>query len=211
LIDEIDARWPNRSTLSDGTKGDDRHAATKSDHNPNLLGIVRARDITAAGIDATWLIEHLRMLGAAGDPRLYPGGYLIHRSRITTPDFRSWRAYHGSNPHDSHVHVSFALAQAGYDSTKGWGIWPTADTPIPQALPVLRYGDRSDQVRRLQQFLTRAFPSYAQFEPTGFYGDQTKAAVREFQRRAGVHGSPLDGSIVGPATNYALARHGYRG
>jgi N-acetyl-anhydromuramyl-L-alanine amidase AmpD len=83
--------------------------------------------------------------------------------------------------------------------------------PNTGGLPVLRYGDRSDQVLRLQQFLTRVFPTYATFEPTGFYGDQTRAAVREFQRRAPVHGSPLDGSVVGPATNYELAKYGYRG
>jgi N-acetyl-anhydromuramyl-L-alanine amidase AmpD len=88
----------------------------------------------------------------------------------------------------------------------------SGDLPDPTPrLPVLRYGDRSEAVRRLQEFLTRVFPTYATFQPTGFYGDQTKAAVREFQRRAGVHGSPLNGEIVGPATNYELAKHGYRG
>jgi N-acetyl-anhydromuramyl-L-alanine amidase AmpD len=88
----------------------------------------------------------------------------------------------------------------------------SGDLPDPTPkLPVLRYGDRSEQVRRLQEFLTRVFPTYATFQPTGFYGDQTKGAVREFQRRARVQGSPLNGEIVGPATNYELAKHGYRG
>jgi N-acetyl-anhydromuramyl-L-alanine amidase AmpD len=83
--------------------------------------------------------------------------------------------------------------------------------PNTGGLPVLRYGDRSDAVLRLQQFLTRVFPTYAVFDPTGFYGDATRAAVREFQRRAKVRGYPLNGEIVGPATNFELAKYGYRG
>lgn len=88
---------------------------------------------------------------------------------------------------------------------------PTLSRPAAVgALPTLRYGETSPAVRHLQEFLVRTFPSYNGYTPTGFYGDKTKAGLAEFQARAGVQGSPLDGSIVGPATNSALARFGYR-
>jgi hypothetical protein len=207
LLEAVNARWPDRSRASDGTIGDPAHSSRTSDHNPNTAGVVRARDITAAGIDAAWLAEHLRRAGAAGDKRLTTGGYIIYNRRITRPDFTSWVAYTGSNPHTSHIHVSFSRDPGGYDSTRPW----VFHDPVVDGLPVLRYGDRSDAVRRLQEFANRVFPTYAHLDVDGIYGDQVKAWVREFQRRAPVHGSPLDGSVVGPATNYELAKYGYRG
>lgn len=85
-------------------------------------------------------------------------------------------------------------------------------TPAPTELLTLRYGMRDNPaVANLQAFLRRKFPSYAGGLPaTGNYLDQTKAAVAEFQRRAGVTGSDADGTIVGPRTNTALAGFGYR-
>ena len=79
------------------------------------------------------------------------------------------------------------------------------------SLPTLRYGDRSGAVLNLQKFMTRVFASYNSYTPTGFYGDSTRAGIREFQSRASVTGFPLDGSVVGPATNAMLWEHGFRG
>lgn len=87
---------------------------------------------------------------------------------------------------------------------------PPTERPRSGAYPVLRFGDRSEAVVALQNFLRHAFPSYARFSATGYYGEQTKKAVQEFQWRDRVQGRPLDGTIVGPATNAALARYGYR-
>lgn len=128
LIDEVNKRWPGRSRVSDGTIGDAAHASRTSDHNPWIVvagqGVVRARDITANGINVAWLAEHLRALGAAGDNRLGGGGYLIFNRRITTTDWRGWKTYTGTNPHVSHLHVSFSRNTAGFDSPRPWGIWP---------------------------------------------------------------------------------------
>jgi hypothetical protein len=91
---------------------------------------------------------------------------------------------------------------------------PVKPAPAPSgvaALPTLRKGEKSAAVLKLQQFLTSHFPSYNAYAPTGFYGDSTQAGVREFQKRAAVAGSPLDGSIVGNATNAKLWAFGYRG
>jgi hypothetical protein len=47
LRDQIDTWFPDRSTASDGWMGDSRHSASKSDHNPDKSGVVRAIDIDA--------------------------------------------------------------------------------------------------------------------------------------------------------------------
>lgn len=80
-----------------------------------------------------------------------------------------------------------------------------------EALPRLEYRQRTEAVYRWQLWLTRMFPSYARFAPTGYYGDQTVAAVAEFQRRVGITGSDADGTVVGPRTNAAAFGLGYRG
>jgi hypothetical protein len=142
LIAEINTRWPGRDKTSDGTIGDAAHATRASDHNPwiivNNIGVVRARDIDKDGIDAAGLAEYLRVLGANGDRRLRPGGYVIFNRRITAPDFSGWRAYTGVNPHDKHVHVSFSTAVAGFDSTAPWGLLAPPPAPAPsKQLPPL--------------------------------------------------------------------------
>ncbi len=46
LRDQIDFWFPDRSTASpEGWLGDSRHSRTKSDHNPDKSGVVRAIDI----------------------------------------------------------------------------------------------------------------------------------------------------------------------
>jgi len=45
LRDQIDTWYPDRRSTSDGWIGDARHSATRSDHNPDESGIVRAIDI----------------------------------------------------------------------------------------------------------------------------------------------------------------------
>lgn len=135
LVAGINAKWPNRDKSSDGTIGDAAHATQASDHNPfvivNDVGIVRARDIDKDGVDIAWLFEELRKLGAAGDPRLTGGGYLIYNRRITSPDFKTWRVYTGSNAHTLHGHVSFSRDRAGFDSTVPWSFLTAAPAPAP--------------------------------------------------------------------------------
>jgi hypothetical protein len=211
LLAEVDKRWPNRSKASDGTIGDTAHSTRTSDHNPNSAGVVRARDITAAGIDAAWFAEWLRQKGAAKDPRLMGGGYVIFNRRITKADFSGWRVYTGQNPHVKHVHVSFSRIATGYDDTSVWGLVqngkPYAITPFST---YCSYGERNDRVMDLQRFMTKIYPSYNNYVPTGFYGDQTKAGMAEFQRRTGVTGPDADGSIVGPRTMSKLRENGFR-
>jgi len=46
LRSEVNEAWPKRSKASDGTIGDARHSAQKSDHNPDASCVVRALEIT---------------------------------------------------------------------------------------------------------------------------------------------------------------------
>lgn len=176
LVAEINARWPNRDKASDGTIGDAAHATRTSDHNPwvvvNGIGVVRARDIDKDGIDAAWLAEYLRTLGARRDPRLYPGGYVIFNRRITTPDFTAWKAYTGTNPHTAHVHVSFSTAQAGFDSNAPWGI--TATAPAPKDW--FDMATEADLRRIVEEALTAQRPRQGQ----GMTGTTSIAAVAQW-------------------------------
>lgn len=131
LRDQVNAAHPNRSKDSDGTIGDQAHAATKSEHNPDANGVVRALDLTddpAHGLSAEWLAETLR---ASKDPRIL---YIISNRRIASsypaggqPAW-TWRPYNGLNAHKSHVHISVVAGKAA-DSAKAWTIDPAKPAP----------------------------------------------------------------------------------
>lgn len=75
-------------------------------------------------------------------------------------------------------------------------------TPLAATFDGVSYGQTSDLIKRLQTGLNRAFPLYSHIAPTtGYYGDQTTAVIKEFQRRVGIDG---DGRNVGPRTSKAL-------
>ena len=97
LRDEVNRLWPNRDRSYDGTIGDLAHQAqSKSEHNPDVKGVVRAIDITARGIDVDALLN-----AAIGDPRVH---YVIYRGRICSRTY-GW-TWHRSSGHEHHVHIS---------------------------------------------------------------------------------------------------------
>lgn len=154
LRGEIDTRWPGRSKRSDGMVGDLEHQSRggASDHNPNWAGVVRAMDITCAGIDGSWYAEHLRDLGAAGHPALRNGGVVIYNRRVASSTRGwSWRAYTGANAHDHHVHVSVSKDPAGYDSTAPWGITTNDKDTFMPALTHDEQREILDRLRRLEE------------------------------------------------------------
>ena len=97
LRDEVNRLWPSRDRSYDGTIGDLAHQAqSKSEHNPDAKGVVRAIDITARGIDVDALLN-----AAIGDPRVH---YVIYRGRICSRTYGwTWRR---SSGHEHHVHIS---------------------------------------------------------------------------------------------------------
>lgn len=77
----------------------------------------------------------------------------------------------------------------------------TPGAPGVSSSPFLEYGMRGPEVRRLQEILTTRYPAYAKWSPiTDYFGEQTLAAVKEFQKRSGL----IADGIVGPATRRAL-------
>ena len=110
LREQIDDCYPERSRKSDGTLGDSRHSARKSDHNPDANGWVRAIDITAdlgVSLDETAdLVEQLRKYAKKAKRKRI--SYIIYNGRIASPILNwKWRKYRGSNPHKAHFHCSF--------------------------------------------------------------------------------------------------------
>lgn len=133
LRSQINAKYPNRSKVSDGWIGDARHAAGASDHNPNAAGVVTALDIThdlEHGVDTWKLAEVLRQ---NRDPRIK---YVISNGRIfssvTSP--WQWRPYTGANKHAHHVHVSVIGEATVYDRDDPWKLALQESTaPAPEA------------------------------------------------------------------------------
>ncbi len=108
LREQIDDAFPDRDRASDGWIADARHAARKSDHNPNVEGIVRAIDIDADlrshKSEAFDLADQLRLL-ARFDKRI---SYIIFNGKIASYKRNyKWRKYTGINPHKTHIHISF--------------------------------------------------------------------------------------------------------
>ena len=110
LRSEINAKYPKRDKRSDGWIGDTAHNARKSDHNPDKQGWVRAIDIDSDLVKGSskesWLLaEQIKTIALKGDKRI---SYVIHQHRIASPLKNwAWRVYKGSNPHVSHIHISF--------------------------------------------------------------------------------------------------------
>jgi len=113
LRSEINIKYPNRDKRSDGWIGDTAHNARKSDHNPDKNGWVRAVDIDSDLVKGSnkesWLLaEQIKMIALKGDKRI---SYIIHQQRIASSKQNwAWRVYKGSNPHISHLHISFTQA-----------------------------------------------------------------------------------------------------
>ena len=128
---QVNALAPGRDRSSDGTIGNEAHAATKSDHNPNQSQVVTAMDIThdPPRLDARRLAE---MLAASRDKRIK---YLISNREIlsSTVEPWTWRPYKGSNPHTAHMHLSVMGDPTLCDDVTPWQLGPQA--PPEPAVP----------------------------------------------------------------------------
>lgn len=135
LRSQVNALWPDRDKSSDGWEGDKRHQAIKSDHNPNMHGVVQAFDIThdpAHGLDARKLAEALI---ASRDRRIK---YVISNAEINSAKVSpwKWRPYSGTNAHRHHVHISVDDDPALYDDASPWQIAAlAASRPMPAPAP----------------------------------------------------------------------------
>lgn len=168
----MNQKFPNRSKVSDGQKGDDAHATRVSDHNPNKSGVVTALDITndpSHGLVSRQLAE---ALVASKDVRIK---YVISNRQICSgsngPDPWKWRPYTGANPHEHHMHISVKADGAYYNNPKAWDlVWPTT---VPQATNEPEVGS----TRWLQTELNK---HGASLQVDGHEGELTQAAIRAY-------------------------------
>lgn len=149
---EADRRWPGRSHASDGTLGDARHRASKSDHNPDFAGVVHAIDLTndpEHGFDAWEQAQRIgrRML----DGREQRVEYLVSNDgthdKILNPTVsRSWRDNNaeGGQSHRSHLHVSIKHTPAAEGDTT-----PFFDPGLtPDQIAAIERQAQEDEVER---------------------------------------------------------------
>ncbi len=112
LREQADDAYPDRKRDSDGTIGDAKHSARKSDHNPDPdSGIVRALDLDAdfdkQASTAAYVADQIR-IAARTDKRI---AYVIFNHKIASArSLWRWRKYTGVNPHTKHIHISFTKA-----------------------------------------------------------------------------------------------------
>lgn len=213
LRSQIDAKYPARSKKSDGTIGDAAHASRDSDHNPwyriGRQAYVTAMDLThdPNTFDAHRFAEILRQNKSN---RIK---YVISNKRIFSGTGRGrqpwvWRPYHGSNPHDHHIHISVKASAVGVLSAVAWKIELPSRRRRVRTWTVKTWKliskDRTNntaQVKAVQKAL--------HIHVDGVFGKYTDAAVRDFQGRnfyrKGLRKYKLavDG-VVGPRTAKAL-------
>ena len=215
LREEVNERWPDRDKASDGWIGDPAHATRDSDHNPYIIdssgvGVVRALDVDAgpgANRDiGLWIAEHVRDLGADGFAALQNGGYVISAGRIASATSGwVWRVYTGTNPHDSHTHISVSKVQAQYDSPARWGV-----APVAGEARVLRLTDplmQGDDVREVQRVLAAWYRLPASFVD-GYYGAETVRFVKRAQISTPPPPALVADGVVGPLTRQKLGLDG---
>jgi hypothetical protein len=119
LRSQINANHPDRNKASDGSIGDQSHAARKSEHNPDNNGVVRAIDIThdpEHGVDGVILSRQL-----IKDSRAM---YVIFAGEIfkTYKPNLGWAKYTGPNGHYHHVHISVVADAHEYDDAAPWNL-----------------------------------------------------------------------------------------
>jgi hypothetical protein len=112
LREQFDDSFPDRDRTSDGWIGDTRHAARKSDHNPDEQGWVRAIDVDKDLHKGSKpdlmpdLVDQLRLACKAKTEKRI--SYIIFDGQICSSILNwKWRKYTGANKHKAHAHFSF--------------------------------------------------------------------------------------------------------
>ena len=192
LLAQVNKSCPDRAKGCDGMIGDTRHKATRSDHNPDPGGVVRALDVTndpEGGMTSDWLA---RASVASRDPRIR---YVISRGRIASSTVHPWvwRAYEG-DPHNSHCHLS-VIAGPGGDDARAWTLKTASPrgTEPPDFPGLVKLGIAGSKVFAVQ---ARLHARGWAIKVDGIAGPSTVQAIKGFQRQVG---AAVDG-VVGPQT-----------
>jgi hypothetical protein len=112
LREQFDDTFPDRDRTSDGWIGDTRHAARKSDHNPDEQGWCRALDVDKDLYKGSKpdlmpdLVDQLRLACKSKTEKRI--SYIIFDGQICSSILNwKWRKYTGANKHKAHAHFSF--------------------------------------------------------------------------------------------------------
>lgn len=198
----VNQKYPRRTKLSDGTIGNQAHAVTASEHNPDADGSVDAWDLdvnlfgssTPTGT-STEIIEMTKVLV---EFQRQPQAQLwIFRRQIANRDIDNWRVrpYPGPSPHDHHAHLQSRSSMENRPYVLGVDQVVPAVNSKPAAVGsrTLKVGMRGEDVAYLQRWLG--------VEPDdGIFGPALLAAVKRYQRDRNL---VADG-IAGPATFTAM-------
>ena len=152
---------------------------------------------------------HASATATDGNATRHPNGkrgtfttHQVSEIRAILAELKGVVRWGGDFPTPDEMHFEIHGTEAAVRAVANWvrGV-ATKGAPAVTSAPFLEYGMTSPEVRRLQEILTTHYPAYANWSPvTDYFGAQTLAAVKEFQRRSGL---VADG-IVGPATRKAL-------
>lgn len=206
LRDQVNKRWPSRDKASDGWIGDSAHAAREgwgtngrgSYHNPDPNGIVHAIDLDedffgkgkggqkAAMEFAQELATYCRQGKDGG--RI---AHIVYEDKVASATANNWHFRGSGFGHTHHIHISFTNRADKDGSLFRLPIFedgenkPKPPSPKPEKVPAypgrskLTYKQRNSDVRDMQkQLIKKGFSIPA--GPTGYYGDQTVAAVKRF-------------------------------
>lgn len=229
LRDQVNKRWPSRDKASDGWIGDAAHAAREgwgtngrgSYHNPDPNGIVHAIDLDedffgkgkggqkAAMEFAQQLATYCREGKDGG--RI---AHIVYEDKVASATANNWHFRGSGYGHTHHIHISFTnkadkdgslfrLPIFGFDDSKPK---PPAPKPPTNNLPAypgrskLTHRQTNADVRKMQkQLISKGFSIPA--GPTGFYGDETVAAVKKLYSSLG---KKKDGRFLDPSGWNAL-------
>ncbi|GLY95695.1 hypothetical protein [Actinoplanes sp. NBRC 103695] len=141
LRNEFNALAPDRDKSSDGSIGDEAHASSSSDHNPDETGATPYEDADSTNeVHAIDVDVNLRTSGWSMERAVQ---IIVGRHRVGVDDrlqnviynrrvwSRSWgwteREYTGSNPHDKHAHFSSRYTTGEESDTRPWGLLDEED------------------------------------------------------------------------------------
>lgn len=211
LRDQVNQKWPSRDKASDGWIGDAAHAARDgwgtngkgSYHNPDPNGVVHAIDLDedffGKGKGGQKVAMDFAKQLAAYCREGKDGGriaHIVYEDKVASGTAQNWNFRGSGYGHTHHIHISFTN-KADNDGTKfKLPIFENENKPKPlsPSLPkpeiknpnypgrdALQYGKKNNGVKDLQkQLIKKGFEIPA--GPTGFYGDQTVKAVKDFYK-----------------------------
>lgn len=146
LRDEFNQLSPGRDRSSDGSIGDQAHAGSSSDHNPDETGSTPSEDADSvnevhaidvdkdgpwpAGFSMELAVQTIVLRHRNNrDDRLQN---VIYNGRIWS---RSWgwtaRVYTGANQHRKHAHFSARYTSAQESDTRPWGLLNLVEDDMP--------------------------------------------------------------------------------